>query len=131
MRSIIAVIAGIICGAFFIGLSGTIAYAVFPADVPFPVTLEEQKAFLSHVPGKARAVIFIGWLFSAFITGSITTLIQGRTSWKVPVITACVLQLFIWMSMAGLSYPVWMWLLSTLLFVPAAFGGYFFFKKHL
>jgi len=129
MRSILAVVIGIITGAFFIAMSFTMAQAAFPADVALPQTIEEQKVFMLHVPVSAKVMILIGWLFSGFITGAVATLIQGRTAVKAPLVTAGILQLFIWMSMAGLSYPGWMWLLSTLLFVPMAYAGYLFFRK--
>ena len=129
MKNILAVIIGIITGAFFIAISVTMARAAFPADVAFPQTIEEQKAYMQHVPTGAKVLTLIGWLFSAFITGAITSLIQGRTSWKVPVVTAAVLQLLIWMSMMGLSYPGWMWLFATLLFIPMAYAGHYFFRK--
>jgi len=129
MRNILAIVFGLIIGGFLVGLSETIAYTLFPGDMAFPAALADRHMYMEQIPFTAQLSVIIGWASGAFIAGVVTTLIQGRTDYRIPLITVGVLQLFAWMNMISFPHPGWMWVAGSLVFVPLGLLAYVFFRK--
>lgn len=126
MREIVAVALGIVTGVFFIMMGQTLTSELFPVDKSQIDTIAGKEGFMSQVPFGARLITIIGWAIAAFAGSAVTTLIQGRTSFKVTLATIGVLQLLAWMNMIMIpNHPTWMWVTGSLVFIiPGYFAFY-------
>lgn len=129
MRNILAIIIGIIAGAFMIGLFQWIGTALFASDVPYPTTHAEWDAYVEQLPFMTRFMVIVSYAAAGFAAGTIATFIQGRAAFRPALAATGVLQLLAWMNMISFSHPFWMWLLGSLVIVPMGYVAYRYFRR--
>jgi hypothetical protein len=130
MRDIIAVALGIVTGVFFIMTGETVIHTLFPVDKTDIDTIAGKEAFMDQVPFMARLLVIIGWAIAGFAGSAVTSFIQGRTSFKIPLATIGVLQLLAWMNMIMIPHhPVWMWVTGSLVFIIPGYFAYYCLRK--
>lgn len=129
MRQIAASITGIIAGVFFIGLLQWIGSIVFPANIPLPEKKSEWATYMNHVPFMAKLTVILSYAVSGFIASMVASFIQGRTAYRPAFAVTTVLQLLAWLNMMSFPHPLWMWISGSLVFFPASYAAYRFFRK--
>lgn len=129
MRNIIAIIAGIIIGVFFMMTGQMLNTMTFPVDQNSLNTIAGREAYMEQMPLSAQAGQIIAWAIAAFAASAITTFIQGRNSFKVPMATITVMQIFAWMNMLLIPHPTWMWVAGSLAFIIPGYLAYYALRR--
>jgi hypothetical protein len=117
LRSILAVLFGVIAGAFLVFLSERVSHMLFPIAAGFDPT---KPGAIAALPFGAKAAVVIAWFAGAFGGGGLASLIARRWAPAVWVVAATIL-LFAMTNFSAFPHPLWMVIASA----PAAgLGGY-------
>lgn len=118
LRSILAVLFGVIAGAFLVFLSERVSHMLFPIPAGFDPT---KPGAIAALPFGAKAAVVIAWFAGAFGGGAVASLIARRWAPAVWIVAATIL-LFAMTNFSAFPHPLWMVIASA----PAAgLGGYF------
>jgi hypothetical protein len=129
MRNILAVIAGIITGGFTIAFFQWIGTALFASDVPYPETYAEWDLYIDQLPFMSKFMVIVSYAVAGFAAGTVATFIQGRTAFRPALVATSVLQLLAWMNMISIAHPFWMWLLGSVVILPAGYFAFRYFRR--
>jgi len=127
VRSILAVLAGFVaaCVVMMIieSVNGHILYPELGKMAEGVTDREAIRAMLASAPIGAFLVVLLGWVLGSLLGG----LVAAWIGWNAPVGHALVLGGFL--TLAGIANnlmippPLWFWIVSLLVFLPAACFG--------
>ncbi|MFT3896673.1 MAG: hypothetical protein QM719_03100 [Thermomonas sp.] len=122
LRSILAVLAGLVAAWITISLFEFASMHAFPSPPGVDVRDPQQLAALvSQMPVGALALVLAGWVVGALDGGLVAALIAKR---RVPAIVVGVLvMLGAFLMVAMVPHPMWMSVAGVLLPLPAALFG--------
>jgi hypothetical protein len=104
LRSITAVLVGVVLGALLVFMVQPIGHAFFPAPKGFdPTSLEAVKA----LPFGAKFMVLVSWFVGAFGGGVAASLISRRWAPAVWVVALTIL-LFAATNFSAFPHPAWM-----------------------
>ncbi len=115
LRSIIAIVVGVVVATAVIFVSEQIGRRLFPApaigvDMSDPEAWKDQEtaaAYMSAVPFQAKAAVVIGW-FLGTLAGGIAALMIGARSAPLAWIVAATIFLFSVSNFLAFPHPLWM-----------------------
>jgi hypothetical protein len=108
LRSIIAVIAGVVVGSLAVFAFEYVGHAAYPASVAIDKNNPEQLRRLVEVtPFGAKLFVVGGWFAGAFAGGVVALLIANRWAPVAWVVAACFLGLAA-TNFVAIPHPVWM-----------------------
>lgn len=117
LRSVLAVLFGVIGGAALVFVAELVSHALFPVPAGFDPT---DAAAIAGLPFGAKAAVVAAWFAGAFGGGVIASVISKRWAPAVWVVAATIL-LFAGTNFSAFPHPLWMMMAS----MPAtAFGGW-------
>ena len=122
IRGIVGTIVGAVSGTIVIMMLEMLGHAVYP----FPPGLDPKDhaaltKFMMNAPIGAWLFVLAAYAAGSFTGGAVGTLI-GRKAWIGWVMGI----LFTILGLVGLlmmSHPIWFWVVSLSLYVPAAWAG--------
>ena len=127
VRSVLAVIVGFVAASIVMmlieSINGHVLYPEMGKAAEGVTDRAAMKALMASAPAGAFVVVLFGWALGSFVGGLMAAWI-GRTD---PVPHALVLGGLL--TLAGiannlmLTPPGWFWIVSILVFVPAAYAG--------
>ena len=122
LRSILAVLAGLVVAWITVSLSEFASMHAFPPPPGVDVRDPQQLAALvAQMPVGALGLVLAGWVVGALDGGLVATLISKR---RVPAIVVGVLvMLGAFLMVAMVPHPMWMSIAGVLLPLPAALFG--------
>lgn len=122
LRSILAVLAGLVVAWITVSLSEFASMHAFPPPSGVDVRDPQQLAALvAQMPVGALGLVLAGWVVGALDGGLVAALIAKR---RVPAIVVGVLvMLGAFLMVAMVPHPMWMSIAGVLLPVPAALFG--------
>ncbi len=123
-KSIIAVIAGIVVGVIVTMLFDGLNHMIYPPPADFdPTDLDSYGALVAQMPTAALVMMVVGWLLTAFL-GGMTAAYLDRVNWKRnAMIVGAALMIAALVNLYLIPHPVWMWVVSFLGYIPAAYLG--------
>jgi hypothetical protein len=116
---------GLICGVAVIALMNQLNYLFYP--VPDGTESEIAKAYFSDtflLTGKLIAIIA-----GCFFAGAISRLLHSGIEKKFAVGIGFILMIPALIDLISAPYPVWYWVISLLLYVPASIAGFIFIER--
>lgn len=121
---IISVVAGIIVGWIIVGLGDMITHQMYPAPPDMDYTNKESlKAFINSLPTSAFIAMIGVWAISAFMGGLVTGKL-AKENWKRQcLITGIILLLANVANMLTIPHPIWVNVLTAIMYVPLAYLG--------
>ena len=127
VRSILAVIAGFVAASAVMmlieAINGRVLYPELGKMAEGMTDREAIRALMANAPVGAFLVILFGWMLGSLVGGSIAAWI----GWNAPVAHALILGGLL--TLAGIANnlmlppPVWFWLASLVVLLPAACAG--------
>ena len=127
LRSIAAVIAGFIAASIVMmiieTINGRVLYPELGKAAEGVTDRETIRGLLATAPVGAFLVVILGWVFGAVAGGWITARLAAKAKVRHGLILGALLTL------AGVSNnlmippPLWFWIASLVVLMPAAYGG--------
>ncbi|MFM7318170.1 MAG: hypothetical protein ACKO5E_14595 [bacterium] len=124
LRSILAVVAGIVAGSMIILLVESIGHSVFPVPRGIQPDMNDRAAmikFMEAVPLGAKVAVLLAWAMGAFASGMVATAISGRR--HSARVAGIIMLVAVLLNLMTIPHPPWMMAIGVLLPVPAALGG--------
>ena len=124
LRSVLAVILGIVLAGFLIWAVEGIGHRVYP--VPEGVDLTNPQAvaaFIDEAPLGALLFVILAWGVGTLAGGWLAAMVAGRSATLHALIVGAVMLAGGIMNMVMIPHPPWFWILGVLVFLPAAWLG--------
>ncbi len=124
LRSVLAVILGIVLAGFLIWAVEGIGHRVYP--VPEGVDLTNPQAvaaFIDEAPLGALLFVILAWGVGTLAGGWLAVMVAGRSATLHAMIVGAVMLAGGIMNMVMIPHPPWFWILGVLVFLPAAWLG--------
>ncbi|MEO8082826.1 MAG: hypothetical protein ABI780_03325 [Ardenticatenales bacterium] len=128
VRSVLAVIAGVIIGSLVVGLIEGANVLLFPPPAGMryddPVAM---GAYMAHLPITAYAVVGLGWMLGALAGGAAAARVAGRKMAVHGLLVGVILAVASVMNLVDPSlpaHPVWMWAMALLAAPMGWLGGW-------
>ncbi len=125
LRSVIAVIAGIIAAVVMIYAVEAVGNLIHPMPPGMdPNNHEQMEAFLQNMPVSAFLVVLFAWAMGSFTGGFVTAIInKSRTVTPAFLVSIFLLSGGI-VELFSMWHPVWMMIAGICLFIPATLLGH-------
>jgi len=127
LRSLAAVLAGFITASIVMmlveSINGRVLYPGLAKAAEGVKDREAMRALFAAAPVGALLVVIGGWTLGSFIGGWVAARLAGRAT------TGHALVLGVLLMLAGLANnlmlppPLWFWIVSMVVFLPAAYAG--------
>jgi MFS family permease len=127
VRSILAVIAGFVAASVVMMViemvNGRILYPELGKLAEGVTDKEAIRALMANAPVGAFLVVLLGWVLGSLVGG----LLAAWIGWNAPLAHALVLGGLL--TLAGIANnmmvppPVWFWIISLVVFLPAVYAG--------
>src|ERR1700735_2896075 len=109
VRSILAVIAGIVTFVVMIAVVESLNSLIYPSDLDFLHATQEQKvAYWLTLPTGAFFIVLLGWQSGAFAGGAVSAWIAKRQQIMHAGIIGSIVLLGTFLNMRALPHPEWM-----------------------
>jgi hypothetical protein len=121
LRSVGAVIAGLIAAMFFIvGVEGMSSILhPFPPGVD-PADLEACRAHAARYPAGVLLLVALGWCLGTFVSSWLATRVGPGKHLAHGIVVGSILLMLAVANMFMLPYPIWFWALNFIAF-PVSF----------
>ncbi|WP_146171773.1 hypothetical protein [Flavobacterium magnum] len=119
---ILAVLSGVVAGAVLFSLSHTLTGYFYPfpdnvsADDP-----EAMRIYMESIPAMAAVLLLAGYAVGAFFGGLVASAISKRA--RQAVIVGIVLTVANIANVVTIPHPLWLSVVSTIVFLPFAWLG--------
>ncbi|NWG71684.1 MAG: hypothetical protein HXY23_08780 [Parvularculaceae bacterium] len=129
LRSILAVVLGIVAASVVVFAAEMVGHALYPTpsseghDCRSPKTYNDQAAAAACVaatPFEAKVAVVVGWFLGVLIGGVVAALV-GRRWAPLAWVVAVVIFLFCLVNFSALPHPAWMIAASVF---AVLFGGF-------
>lgn len=126
-RSIFAVFAGFV-GASAIMMAvecvnGQILYPELGKSAAGVTDIKKIKEIMASAPVGALVVVLFGWVLGSLGGGFLTTLISRKPTGRPATVLGCLLTLAGVANNLMLPPPIWFWLATFVVFLPATYLG--------
>ena len=126
-RSIIAVVAGFVAASAIMMavecLNGKVLYPELGKSAAGVTDRQKIKELMASAPVGALIVVLIGWGLGSIAGGFLTTLISRKQSGRPAFVLAGLLTLAGVANNLMLPPPIWFWLATFAVFLPATYLG--------
>ena len=127
LRGILAVIVGFVAASVVMmiveGLNGHVFFPELGAAAQGVTDREALRKLLAEAPTAALLVVLVGWTLGSFAGGFVATWIGQRPGYVLAIILGILLTLAGIANNLMLPPPVWFWVVSVFVFLPAAYAG--------
>lgn len=125
IRKILSVVGGLFAGGIVVKLVEALAHAVFPISAGLDMnTPEGISTYIKNSPSTVLLFVVAGWTIGSFIAGLAATMIARELRGVYALICGCIFFLLILMVLLVIPHPIWVWIVSLALIVPAAWIGF-------
>jgi hypothetical protein len=123
-KRIFSVFVGLVTGIIIVMIGDASIHILFPN--PEGINLNHKEAiesFMKSVPTSILIIMLSFWILSSFLGGYVAGKIN-KTEWKISaIITGSALMIVAILNMLTIPHPMWMVLLSVILYIPASYIG--------
>ncbi|MFC3158282.1 hypothetical protein SAMN05443633_110162 [Chryseobacterium arachidis] len=113
IRTVLAVIAGIIVGSIGIWLMEILGHSMYPYPAGLrPDDLEGFKAYVENLPFMGKFMVILGYALGALISGFVSTKIANNNTPVAAVSCGIIFLFFTIYNMIMLPTPAWFWVLG-------------------
>jgi hypothetical protein len=127
IRSILAVIAGFVTASVIMMVvetaNGKLLYPELGKRAEGVTDREELRAIMASAPVGALVVVLVGWALGSVAGGYLATLISGKPPYGHALVLGVLLTLAGVANNLMLPPPLWFWIATFAVFLPATFAG--------
>jgi hypothetical protein len=127
IRSVLAVIAGFVAASAIMMIveatNGKLLYPELGKRAEGVMDREEIRAIMASAPVGALVVVLVGWALGSVAGGFLATLISRKPPYGHALILGVVLTLAGVANNLMLPPPVWFWVATFAVFLPATYVG--------
>lgn len=124
LRSIGAVLAGIVAAVIVIMLVESLGHFIFPTSQSVdPSDPESLKAAMENIPLGAMLAVLAAWAAGSLAGGWVAAMIATRSFVTHALIVGVVVLIFAIINMAMIPHPLWFWIVGVIIILPAAYVG--------
>ena len=126
IRSILAVIAGVVAGGVVVGLLEVLGHRLFPLPDDLLQELADPERFreaAARIPDINRLAVIAAWAGGALAAGAVTAFVARRFHTGLALIAGGGLLFAGLNNLILIPSPLWMWALGLAVFLPMAWLG--------
>ena len=124
LRTAGAIIAGVVAAYVVIIVVEIVTSRIYPMPAGVGASnTEAMKAWIQQLPAGAFALVLCGWTLGAFAGGFVSAKVERSSVGGHALIVGAALLVASILNMVRIPHPLWMWVGSVLLLVPAAYFG--------
>lgn len=124
LKNILGIVAGVITGAVLIAVVQLIGHQVVPvAGAPDMNDQEAMREFVKALPASALWVVIAAYAIGSFAGGAVAAYLSRGHRIRHALVVGGVLMLAGLMNLLNIPHPVWFWVVSLLVYLPAAWMG--------
>jgi len=124
MRSVLAVIAGVVAAGIIIALVEMAGQQIYPLPEGVnPADPESVKAAMANIPTGGLLFVLLAWALGSFGGGWLAARIATQSRVLHGIIVGGIMLLAGIVNMAMIPHPLWFWVVGVLIFLPAAYLG--------
>lgn len=127
LKNTVAVIAGVIAASIVMmaveGMNGKVLYPELAKAAEGVTDREALKSIFAAAPVGALLVVIVGWVLGGVAGGWVATRLSAAQNGNQWLIVGVLLTLLGIVNNLMLPPPVWFWLATILVFIPAAWAG--------
>ena len=125
VRNILGFIAGFVVAYCVSELIQLINYLVVPLPVGFdPQLTAFYREFIAQMPAYGHLLIGVSYLIGSLMSGAVVGLVITDHSKVIPVGVAILMMLLWTARFVVIPHPLWLVLVTLLIFIPATIYGY-------
>lgn len=132
LRSVGAVLAGMVTAALVVALVESLSHSIYPAPVGLdPADKAAMEAYMRSLPTGALIMVLVAWFDGTMAGAFVATLLTGgRERWPALVVAGAMLSGALF-TMMEIPHPPWMAMVGISLFFPAAEAGRWLHRRYL
>jgi len=132
LRSIGAVLAGMVTAALVVGLVESLSHSIYPPPVGLnPADKAAMEAYMRSLPMGALIMVLVAWFDGTLAGAFVATLLTGgQKRWPALVVAGAMLSGALF-TMMEIPHPPWMAMVGISLFFPAAEAGRWLHRRYL
>lgn len=124
MRSVLAVLAGLVVAGAVITLLEAAGHFVFPPPAGMdPANPESLKSAMRDMPAGALWTVLIAWALGSLAGGWVAARIATRSYLLHALIVGGIMLIGGIVNMAMIPHPLWFWVAGVIIFLPSAYAG--------
>jgi hypothetical protein len=124
LRSIGAVVAGVVFGGILVAIVEYIGVLLFPLPAGVdPTDSEALAAIADSIPVGAQLFVLLAWAVGALAGGWLAARLAPSQPLVHALIVGAVLMVLGIINLVSIPSPLWFWIVGLLLFLPAAYVG--------
>ena len=127
LRSTAAVIVGFVIASIVMVIiemiNGRVLYPELAKAVEGVTDRETLRSVVASAPIGALVVVIAGWILGGLAGGSVTALIAGQAKARNSLVLGALLTLAGIANNLMIPKPLWFWIASLLVLLPAAYAG--------
>lgn len=124
LRSVVAVVSGVVLGGLVIGLVEAVGHQVFPLPEGVdPADPEALARVIGELPVGALLFVPLAWALGSVAAGWLAARIASRAQVAHAVIAGSLLLVAGVVNLAMIPHPTWLAVLGVAVFLPAAYFG--------
>ena len=124
LRTASAIIAGVVAAYVVIILIEISTSRIYPMPAGVGASnVEAMKAWIRQLPPGAFALVLCGWTLGAFVGGFVSAKVEPASVGGHAILVGAALLVARILNMIRIPHPLWMWVGTVLLLVPAAYAG--------
>jgi hypothetical protein len=125
IRSIVAMLAGIVVAILTFTLIEQLGHSIFPP--PATINWNDSnavKAFMDNQPVGSYLLVLAGWIIGSFAAAIITQKISQQSAYILPAVLSALLLASAALNFFMLPRPVWFVVAGLIVFAPSVFAGW-------
>jgi uncharacterized protein YacL len=123
-RSILAVVAGLVLGVVLIFAVESLGHFVYPPPSDLDMTNPEAlKNLMANAPVGALLFVILAYVIGSFGGGWLAARLAQKSHVMHSLIVGGLLMAAGIMNMLMIPHPTWFWIISLVLYLPAAYAG--------
>jgi hypothetical protein len=124
MKKVFAMATGVVTGFVLVFIGDATTHSLSPVPKGLDYTNRaDMRDYIASIPMYVLVIMVIFWLASSFL-GSMMAARINRTDWKrTGLATGGILMAAAVLNLALLPHPLWMWIVTLIGYLPAAFLG--------
>lgn len=124
MRSILAVLAGLVVAGVVMMLLEAAGHQVFPPPPGMdPADPESVKSAMPNISAGALWAVLIAWALGTLAGGWVAARIAVRSHLLHALIVGGIMLIGGVVNMAMIPHPIWFWIVGVIIFLPSAYAG--------
>lgn len=123
-RTILSVLAGVVVCGIGVFVVQTASHQMFPPPEGMdPSNAESIKAYMAQIPLAALLMVVLSYVVGAFAGGAVAAKLAAEKPMRSALFVGGIFTLVNFSNLYAIPHPLWMAVLTTVVFIPCAWLG--------